>query len=124
MVGQQRIILTGALLLLGAVAAHCGPEDAAAAAYLIVTVAERQPETPTLGTVVVFEPVSGLSLNAGAAFVKGEFVPEGYAAGMVVPQDETFTPDRRYMTRFYFGATLTLDIVETVARAAGGANGI
>lgn len=73
---------------------------------------------------LVFEPVSGLSLNAGAAFVKGEFVPEGYAAGMVVPQDETFTPDRRYMTRFYFGATLTLDIVETVARAAGRANGI
>lgn len=63
MVGQHRLILTGALLLLGAVAVHCGPEDATSAAYLIVTIAERQPETPALGTVIVVQQQGGSFLR-------------------------------------------------------------
>ncbi|WP_437302629.1 hypothetical protein [Sorangium sp. So ce388] len=66
---------------------------------------------------VVLQPVAGLSINSGLALVEQEFLPPGYAVGMPVTSGETLTPQPRYMPRFYFGATLTLDIVNTVATA-------
>ncbi len=67
---------------------------------------------------VVFEPIAGLSLNAGLAMVKGDVIPPEYAEGMLVPKDETFTPDRRYFPRPYFGLTLTNEIVTAISGAA------
>ncbi|WP_437923438.1 hypothetical protein WMF37_30970 [Sorangium sp. So ce291] len=66
---------------------------------------------------VVLQPVAGLSINSGLALVEQEFLPPGYAVGMPVTAGETLTPQPHYMPRFYFGATLTLDIVNTVATA-------
>ncbi|WP_437498560.1 hypothetical protein [Sorangium sp. So ce1099] len=64
---------------------------------------------------VVLQPVAGLSINSGLALVEQEFLPPGYAVGMPVTSGETVTPQPHYRPRFYFGATLTLDIVNTVA---------
>lgn len=76
---------------------------------------------------LVLEPVSGFSLSLGVAAVKGEFVPQNYAAGMVVPSGETFTPDTKYTPRPYFGLTLTNEVLTTITGAArairGTANG-
>lgn len=66
---------------------------------------------------VVLQPVAGLSINSGLALVEQEFLPPGYAVGMPVTSGETLTPQPHYRSRFYFGATLTLDIVNTVATA-------
>ncbi|MGK3961436.1 hypothetical protein WMF38_51065 [Sorangium sp. So ce118] len=66
---------------------------------------------------VVLQPIAGLSINSGLALVEQEFLPPGYAVGMPVTSGETLTPQPHYMPRFYFGATLTLDIVNTFATA-------
>ncbi|WP_437751904.1 hypothetical protein [Sorangium sp. So ce1389] len=66
---------------------------------------------------VVLQPVAGLSINSGLALVEQEFLPPGYAVGMPVTSGETLTPQPHYMSRFYFGATLTLDIINTVTTA-------
>ncbi|WP_437939548.1 hypothetical protein [Sorangium sp. So ce341] len=65
----------------------------------------------------VIEPVAGLSFNAGLAFVQQEYLPAGHAEGMILPAGESVSPVRRYAPRFYFGATLTLDIVNTATTA-------
>ncbi len=66
----------------------------------------------------VFEPIAGLSLSGGLAMVKGDVIPQEYAEGMLVPKDETLTPDRRYFPRPYFGLTLTNEIVTAITGAA------
>ncbi|WP_437336686.1 hypothetical protein [Sorangium sp. So ce394] len=65
----------------------------------------------------VIEPVAGLSFNAGVAFVQQEYLPAGHAEDMILPAGESVSPVRRYAPRFYFGATLTLDIVNTATTA-------
>ncbi|WP_437999909.1 hypothetical protein WMF26_08485 [Sorangium sp. So ce185] len=65
----------------------------------------------------VIEPVAGLSFNAGLAFVQQEYLPAGHAEGMILPAFESISPVRRYAPRFYFGVTLTLDIVNTATTA-------
>ncbi|WP_437726097.1 hypothetical protein [Sorangium sp. So ce861] len=65
----------------------------------------------------VIAPVAGLSFNAGVAFVQQEYLPAGHAEDMIVPVGESVSPVRRYAPRFYFGATLTLDIVNTATTA-------
>ncbi|WP_437612088.1 hypothetical protein WMF20_07990 [Sorangium sp. So ce834] len=65
----------------------------------------------------VIEPVAGLGFNAGLAFVQQEYLPAGHAEDMIVPVGESVSPARRYAPRFYFGATLTLDIVTTATTA-------
>jgi hypothetical protein len=66
----------------------------------------------------VLEPIAGLSLNGGLALVKGQFVPAGYAANMLIPTNETFTPDSRYLPACYVGLTLSNEIFSTIVNAA------
>jgi hypothetical protein len=66
----------------------------------------------------VFEPITGFSLDAGLAMVKGDVIPPEYAEAMLVPKGETFTPDRRYFPRPYFGLTLTNEIVTAITGTA------
>jgi hypothetical protein len=72
----------------------------------------------------VIEPVAGLSANLGLALVRGQELPRGVAEGMLVPKGETVDPATKYMPRFYFGFTLTTDILNTVATATNGIKGI
>jgi hypothetical protein len=65
----------------------------------------------------VIEPVAGLSFNAGMALVQQEYLPTGYAESMILPTSESFTPTLRYTPRFYFGATLTIDIINSASTA-------
>ncbi|WP_438040437.1 hypothetical protein [Sorangium sp. So ce128] len=65
----------------------------------------------------VLEPVAGLSFNAGLALIQQEYLPSGHAENMILAEGDSLTPVRRYTPRFYFGATLTLDIVNTAATA-------
>lgn len=72
----------------------------------------------------VFAPVTGLSLNAGLALLEGEFIPKNYRNGLLLPQGESFTPDIKFMPRFYFGLTATLDLLTTLSRGFTAAKGI
>jgi hypothetical protein len=59
-----------------------------------------------------YQPVRGFSFSAGAAFVKGEFIPPNYAAGMLAPTNgTTFTPDTRYMMRPYIGVAISPELL-------------
>src|SRR5262249_49477211 len=46
---------------------------------------------------LVFEPVSGLALGAGAALRKGEFLGPGLAEGMLLPSRSAWEVDTEYM---------------------------
>lgn len=72
----------------------------------------------------VFAPVTGLSLNAGLALLEGEFIPKNYRNGLLLPQGESFTPDIKFMPRFYFGLTATLDLLTTLSRGFTAAKGV
>jgi hypothetical protein len=64
-----------------------------------------------------WQPTPGISLGAGAAFLRGEFIPEGFSEGMLI-QPGTAPPETlRYMMRPYFGVTLSPEILESVAGA-------
>lgn len=65
----------------------------------------------------VFEPISGLSLNGGIAIVQQEYLPSGHVANMILSASESFSPAHMYTPRFYFGATLTLDIINAASTA-------
>ena len=67
---------------------------------------------------LVLEPIAGFSVNPGMAMVKGQFLPDGHAAGMLVPSGETFTPHSKYMPRPYLGLTITNEILTTITGAA------
>jgi hypothetical protein len=67
----------------------------------------------------LFEPVTGLSVNVGASLRKGEFLRPGVAQGQIVTDPTDAAPDRGLMIRPYFGITLSLDIIRTVASFAG-----
>jgi hypothetical protein len=71
---------------------------------------------------LALEPIAGLSFNAGLATVKGQYVPGGYAANMIVAKGETFTPDSVYMPRPYLGLTVTNEILTSLAGAAKAIN--
>ena len=64
----------------------------------------------------VFEPIAGLSANAGVAVLRGQFPPDGFEAGMLVTEGAP-EPDKRYMARFYAGLTMSLDILDTMMAA-------
>lgn len=73
----------------------------------------------------IFEPVSGLSLSAGLAVTRLEYVRRGFAEGDTVPTPMTVDADgevdlgryteRRWAPRFYLGVSLSFDIVRTLA---------
>lgn len=64
---------------------------------------------------VTLEPVAGLGAGFGVAIVRGQFLPPGYADGMVIPRGETFTPQTEYMVRPYIGITLSTDILTSLS---------
>ncbi|MBL9020870.1 MAG: hypothetical protein JNL21_01670 [Myxococcales bacterium] len=61
----------------------------------------------------LLEPVSGFSLSGGAAVLKGEFLPNGFSEGMLSPKNLEVREE--YMVRGYFGVSLSIDIIETIA---------
>ena len=67
---------------------------------------------------VAFEPVSGFSVGVGAALLKGDFFAHGRAEGMLLPSVDQAAVNSEYMLRAYFGVLLTLDILQTIDRAA------
>ena len=67
---------------------------------------------------LVFEPVSGFNLVAGASMLQGDFLSRGRAEGMLLPSPDPAASNSQYMFRPYFGFSFTLDIVETLDRAA------
>lgn len=66
---------------------------------------------------LVLEPVTGFSMSAGLAAVKGEFLPAGTYEGQLIPRGTSFTPDTKYMPKGYFGVSVSLDILDTISRA-------
>jgi len=62
----------------------------------------------------LFEPVSGLSFNAGISVRKGQFLAPGRFEGQLVADDTDLAPQERYMVRPYLGVTLSLDIIRAV----------
>jgi hypothetical protein len=67
---------------------------------------------------VFFEPVSGFNIGFGAALLKGEFLVPGRAEGMLLPSADVPVKYNDYMVRGYFGASFSLDILETLDRGA------
>jgi hypothetical protein len=73
---------------------------------------------------LMVEPVAGVSLNAGMALLKGEFLPDRLSTGMLVGSDAEIEAVRHYMARPYIGFTLTLDIIDTLAKASREVRGV
>jgi hypothetical protein len=69
--------------------------------------------TSTLFGGVLFEPITGLSLNVGAAFLQGDFLKAGYSPGMAPPANRSDYVVTSTMLRFYFGVTLGYELIHT-----------
>ena len=67
---------------------------------------------------LVFEPVSGLALGAGVAFLKGDFLGPGLAEGMLLPSARALSVDSHYMARPYLGLVVTTDIFHVIDRGS------
>ena len=67
---------------------------------------------------LVFEPVSGLALGAGVAFLKGDFLGPGLAEGMLLPSSTALAVDSHYMARPYIGLAVTTDIFHVIDRGS------
>jgi hypothetical protein len=66
---------------------------------------------------VVLEPIAGLSLNGGITLLTGEFVRGNQRVGMLLEPGDEPNPVREAMLRPYIGATLSLDIVDSIKAA-------
>jgi hypothetical protein len=66
----------------------------------------------------LFEPVSGVAFAFGAVLLKGDFLIPGRAEGMLIPTADTPVKYEDYMVRAYFGASFTLDLLDTLDRGA------
>ncbi len=71
--------------------------------------------TSTVFGGLLFEPITGLSLNGGLALLQGDFLKAGYTPGMAPPADRDDYVARSTMLRFYFGVTLGYELVHTTA---------
>jgi hypothetical protein len=67
---------------------------------------------------LLVEPVTGVSLNAGVAVLRGQFLPDGSQPGMLAPVGQPISTVNKYMARAYFGVTFTFDVVRTLLSAA------
>ncbi len=67
---------------------------------------------------LMFEPVSGIAIGAGAAFLKGDFLGPGLAEGLVLASPGPFHVNSDYMVRPYFGVAITTDIFQTLDRSS------
>jgi hypothetical protein len=72
---------------------------------------------------LVLEPITGFSVDGGLALLQQDFLPRGFAEGMLVPAGGIPEPSPRYVVRPYFGVTLSLDIIETLATASRSVRG-
>ena len=72
----------------------------------------------------LFEPVTGLSLNAGISLRKGQFLPAGRRVGQLIADDDDLASQTRYMVRPYIGLTFSLDIVRAIIAYSGKARGL
>jgi hypothetical protein len=70
---------------------------------------------------LVFEPVSGFNVGIGAALLKGEFLPDGRAVGMIVPAGDQDSAIPKYMFRPYIAVSITQDIFNSLERASSAA---
>jgi hypothetical protein len=66
---------------------------------------------------VVFEPIAGLAVTGGVSLRKVEVVPAPGALPALDAMDRPFPSDRRYVARGYVGITITLDLLDTIAKA-------
>lgn len=75
----------------------------------------------------LFEPITGLSFNAGISMREGNFLKPGYQVGQLITSDEDRQGDERYMVRPYVGITLSADIIRMLVQfrdnARSGNNG-
>ena len=62
---------------------------------------------------LIVEPITGLSLNAGAIFLQGDFLRAGYAAGMSAPADKASFSESKIMVRGYFALTFGFELAHT-----------
>jgi hypothetical protein len=69
--------------------------------------------TPTLTLGVLFEPVTGLSVDLGGIVLEGDFLKKNYAEGMVPPADRNDYVTRTPMVRLYFGLTFAYEFLHT-----------
>jgi hypothetical protein len=67
---------------------------------------------------LVFEPVSGLAIAGGGTLLKGDFLGQGIAEGMLLPSASEFSVKSDYMIRPYFGVAVTSDIFQTLDRSS------
>jgi hypothetical protein len=67
---------------------------------------------------ILFEPVSGLGIGAGASLLKGDFLGPGLAEGMLLPSPAQFSAKSDYMFRPYFGIAVTSDVFQTLDRSS------
>ncbi|MEZ4437157.1 MAG: hypothetical protein R3F65_32585 [bacterium] len=63
----------------------------------------------------VFEPVAGFGLSLGCAFIRRDGRPAGLDADATVDPADAVTPSRTYAPSFYFGVSLSTELV-TIGR--------
>jgi hypothetical protein len=64
------------------------------------------------------EPVRGASLNVGAAFVQGQFLPPNYTSGVLAPTaNAPYSVYTQYMVQPYIGLTLSPEVLAFVVDA-------
>ncbi len=75
----------------------------------------------------LFEPITGLSFNAGISMREGNYLKPGYQVGQLITSDDDRQGDERYMVRPYVGITLSADILRALVQfrdnARSGNNG-
>jgi len=65
----------------------------------------------------VLEPISGLSVDFGCAWMRQSFLPSGTSTSLYIPAGETITPRQLLQPHPYIGLTMSLGIVNALASA-------
>ncbi len=63
---------------------------------------------------LIIEPVSGIGLGVGGALVQAQYLPSGYTTGMLLSPGQQPNARETYSPRFYAGATLSLEVLNTI----------
>lgn len=69
--------------------------------------------TSLIAAGVIFEPITGLSLNLGAICTQGDFLKPGYVVGLPPAANRDDFVTRSSMIRFYFGFTAAYELLHT-----------
>ena len=74
----------------------------------------KSPQTSLFGG-AFFEPVTGLSFNAGIVVLQGDYLRGGFTSGMAAPTNRSDYVQQLPMARAYFGVTLGYELFHTTA---------